>query len=372
MHTDIPSAYRKRIIFLNNLIWKPELPNFSCKYELFSINYEGIMFHFSGGYEIKKAGNFDFMSLPFSNNPLKYFRYLFFCTKHILRNRRVDYIISYDPGIFCLIGLFLKKLCDAKLIAEVNVDHFEGAEFTSSGLKLKVKKVFINLVTRLALKRADAVKFVSKKMHDSYKEKFDFAHAKHFFSYISTHVFKLDRCSDNGYILFVGHPFKLKGVDVLIKAFQRISGEFPELNLKIIGHCDDRTEFEAIAAGNSNIHFQKGTEYDKIIAEFERCKLFVLPSRTEGIPRVLVEAMACGKPVIGSRVGGIPQIISDEKTGLLFESENDEDLANKIHRLLIDTDFAKRLGENAAQRVAQVFSPDHYIKLYHEFLSNIQ
>jgi glycosyltransferase involved in cell wall biosynthesis len=371
MDTDTSPIYRKRIIFLNNLIWKPELPNFSHKYELFSKYYDGIMFHFSEGYQIKKSGNFIFSSLPFSKSPFKYFRYLFFCIKHVRKNRKVDYIISYDPGIFCLIGLLLKKISGAKLVAEVNIDHFEGAALTSSGLKLKIKKTLITLMTRFAIKRADSVKFISNKVYYDYKKKFEFHHATSFFSYISTHVFKLDRCSDKGYILFVGHPYKLKGVDVLIKAFQRISGEYPELILKIIGHCVDRSEFETLAAGNPNIHFQKGTEYDKIIPEFEGCKILVAPSRTEAMSRVLIEAMACGKPVIGSNVGGISEVIIDGKTGLLFESENSIELAAKIKLLLIDICLAKSLAREAQLQVQRNYFPERYVELYHDFLEKI-
>jgi len=70
--------------------------------------------------------------------------------------------------------------------------------------------------------------------------------------------------------------------------------------------------------------------YDDLQKEFLACRCFVLPSREEGMGRVLLEAMASAKPVIGANVGGIPALIEDGKNGYLFESEDVDELAKKL------------------------------------------
>lgn len=75
--------------------------------------------------------------------------------------------------------------------------------------------------------------------------------------------------------------------------------------------------------------------------------LFVLPSRSEGQSNALNEAMACGLPVIASNIGGAPDIIEEDKSGILFESENDHQLAEKLSSLLGDHDRWAELGAHA-------------------------
>jgi glycogen synthase len=72
--------------------------------------------------------------------------------------------------------------------------------------------------------------------------------------------------------------------------------------------------------------------------------IFVLPSQNEGMGRVLVEAMASGKPVVASRVGGIPDLVKDEKTGLLVPPGDEKALANAIMRLANNPTEARRMG----------------------------
>jgi glycosyltransferase involved in cell wall biosynthesis len=192
-----------------------------------------------------------------------------------------------------------------------------------------------------------------------------------FFDYTDTNAFIRSRDNCNGAILCVGHPYNINGVDILIQAFKLIEKDYPDVTLKIIGHCDDRKQYEDLAEGSFRISFHKGMFYNEIVSEFEKCRFFVLPSRTEGLPRVLVEAMACGKAVIASRVGGIPEVVEENRTGLLFESENYNELAVKMRQFLDNPDMMQRMGEAGYQRAKDHFSPERYLDLYHEFLESL-
>ena len=105
--------------------------------------------------------------------------------------------------------------------------------------------------------------------------------------------------------------------------------------MKIVGYCPEGFHYyKSLAKGNENIEFHKPVFYDEVVKLMAACSLFVLPSRTEAMGRVLLEAMACKKPIIASNVGGIPNVIKDGYNGLLFKSEKVDDLADKIRLVL--------------------------------------
>jgi colanic acid/amylovoran biosynthesis glycosyltransferase len=87
----------------------------------------------------------------------------------------------------------------------------------------------------------------------------------------------------------------------------------------------------------------------------------VLPSASEGLPRVAVEAFMRGRAVVGTRAGGIPDIVEDGVNGLLVEPGSAAELAAAIERVLTDHELAVRLGEGAARDAARwASSPEEY------------
>jgi glycosyltransferase involved in cell wall biosynthesis len=83
-----------------------------------------------------------------------------------------------------------------------------------------------------------------------------------------------------------------------------------------------------------------------------------MASRAEGLPNVLLEAMAHGKAVVTTPVGGIPTVVEDGKTGLLVPTDDPVALREALERLLADADLRRRLGEAARQRVIEYCSWD--------------
>lgn len=361
---------KQHILFINYLIWKPEHSNFSYKYEMFSRNFSGIMLHMSYEYTEQRCGDFVFQSCPYlSNLVARQIFYLFFCIRRAMQLKSIDYIIAYDPLITGLIGSICKKLTGAKLIIEVNTNHFHGIAIQKESFKAFFKRIFMNISFRCA----DGIKFNSAAFQQDYERIFRLSSCgipiEHFLSYIPTQVFVKHISDHDNYILLVGSPYAIKGVDILIQAFNKISSKYPDVMLKIIGHCDDRTPYEKLAAGNPRIIMLPGIEFDKIIPEYERCRFFVLASRTEGISRALVEAMSCGKAVIGSDVGGIPEIIEDGVNGLLFPSEDINALAEKMCLLLDHPELAEKMGATGYEMTEERYGVETYMQRYGQFLS---
>ena len=102
-----------------------------------------------------------------------------------------------------------------------------------------------------------------------------------------------------------------------------------------------------------------------------RCAIFVLPSRTEAMGRVLLEAMACAKPRIGSDLEGIPTVIADGVDGLLFRPGDADDLAAKLDRLMGDANLRKQMGVAGHLRAVAEFNADRYFRRLFDFYGRV-
>jgi glycosyltransferase involved in cell wall biosynthesis len=121
--------------------------------------------------------------------------------------------------------------------------------------------------------------------------------------------------------------------------------EHPDSTLVFVGKGDLDVDLRAEALqieANGKVKFLGWR--DDVAEIMQIFDIFVLPSLNEGMGRVLVEAMAAGKPVVASRVGGIPDLVKDEKTGLLVPPGDENALANAIMRLANNRTEARRMG----------------------------
>jgi glycosyltransferase involved in cell wall biosynthesis len=180
---------------------------------------------------------------------------------------------------------------------------------------------------------------------------------------------------DGAYLIaVVGRLSPEKGVDVFIDAFSRAMVINEQIYAVIVGDGQERESLTAQTAnqcctervffvGHSNTPGDYMTQADMI----------VLPSRSEGIPNVALEAMALGKPVIATAVGGTPEVIVDGESGLLVPSEQPEVMAQAILQVVNDSELAKRLSAGARKRVKERFSVESrcnkLIELYRAYLS---
>lgn len=146
-----------------------------------------------------------------------------------------------------------------------------------------------------------------------------------------------------------------KGHEVLFEALPHIQDAVPNARVKLVGYGELHDQFRAQAAQFGDTVEFLGERMD--IPEILRASnLVTLPSWSEALPTVLIEAGAAGIPVVATNVGGTCEIVLDEQTGFVVEPGNSQALAEKIIRLLQDSYRAEEMGRAAKERVTELFS----------------
>jgi glycosyltransferase involved in cell wall biosynthesis len=170
-----------------------------------------------------------------------------------------------------------------------------------------------------------------------------------------------DRDETQPFILLVGAPWYLKGVDLLIRAFRNLSPDFPQVKLKLLGHFPDRAPLDALAGGLPQIEILRAVPNPEALRLINRAAILVLPSRCEGGPRVLIEGMAAGIPLIGSDVGGIPYMVRDGENGFVFPAGDSQALEAKLRQLLADSGLRRRLGDRGYELAHNELNEQTYV-----------
>jgi len=151
--------------------------------------------------------------------------------------------------------------------------------------------------------------------------------------------------------LFVGVLERYKAVDVLAEAWRLAAPRVPEAILHIVGRgALSGVPKRLVAELPKQTRWTEVLPTPDVARALDEATILVLPSRSEGLGRVVIEAFCRGRGVVASRVGGIPDLVMDEETGLLVPPEDASALAAALVRVLGDRPLAERLG--AAARVA--------------------
>jgi len=176
----------------------------------------------------------------------------------------------------------------------------------------------------------------------------------------------------NGTVIgFVGWLLPIKGPAYLLKAMAHIWPEHPAASLVMVGKGELDVDLRAQALrmnANGKVKFLGWREdIHEIMPVFD---LLVLPSLNEGMGRVLVEAMAAGKPVVASEVGGIPDLVKHGETGYLVRPADEKALANGIKKLLNDPERARQMGQRGKEYCRQ-FSLEAMIEKLDDLYSDL-
>ena len=168
----------------------------------------------------------------------------------------------------------------------------------------------------------------------------------------------------------VGTLGRQKNYPNLIRAFKIVQGRMNSVKLLIIGEGKRRNELEFLVKdlGLDGKVLLLGARLD--VPEIMKVlDIYCLPSLFEGLPLSLLEAMSAGLPVVGTDVVGVRNVIMNERTGLLVPSENPEELAKALIKLLMNPDLAKELSKNGHRYVLEEHSMAKWIREYEQLFA---
>jgi glycosyltransferase involved in cell wall biosynthesis len=171
---------------------------------------------------------------------------------------------------------------------------------------------------------------------------------------------------DDNYALYVGRLVPEKGIETLLQAHSRVSDQ---VELRVVGAGPLESEIRARFPAAKFLGFLSGPDLE---AQLRNASVIVVPSIWyENCPMSILEAMAVGKSVIGANIGGIPELISDGVTGFLFEPGNEDDLRNRLMRLMTQPTLRAEFGRAARIRAEKQFSLRSHNEALLQLYSNL-
>lgn len=176
---------------------------------------------------------------------------------------------------------------------------------------------------------------------------------------------------DSVRFILIGRRTPQKGIDIALRAAQTLmnDGVNKKFEIKFYGSDDSEYDFRRMAEELDVTPLVEFLPHQDAIRDIlHHAHSLILPSRGEGMPNVLLEAMSFELPVIASRVSGVVDIIEDDIDGMLIPGEDSQALAVAMKRIILNPELATKLGQQARQKVASNFSlesvADKYSDLY--------
>lgn len=260
---------------------------------------------------------------------------------------------------------------NAAVVADVHGDFRTPTRLYGSRLR-SVLNPLADRVATAALRRADAVRTISDFTTGLVRRE-GVEPTDVFPAYVDLTVFLEDAPAplpDEPRALFVGVLQRYKNIDGLAAAWRRAVELQPDARLLLVGAGRERTLVEQLVAElPRSVTWQERLPQSEIKRALDESTLLVLPSRSEGLPRIVIEAFCRGRPVVGARAGGIPDIVDDDVNGLLVDRGDTEALARAIVRVLSDRALAERLAAGAhASSDLWTMSPEEFARRVRELV----
>lgn len=164
--------------------------------------------------------------------------------------------------------------------------------------------------------------------------------------------------SESFLALYVGDLICEKGIFDLIKAWGEVHRRRPDSLLVFLG----KGPLAAVIRGETRgIHLSGPRPHEEVSLWMQASDVLVLPSYSEGLPTVVVEAMACGLPVVATNVGGTPEAVVHGETGFLVAPKDHRELASRILSVAQNPELRKSMGRAARRRMETIFRWENYV-----------
>ncbi|MAU40362.1 MAG: hypothetical protein CMF31_01955 [Kordiimonas sp.] len=286
-------------------------------------------------------------------------RLYFFCRKH-----RIDYIVTYLHARH-MYFYWLSKFCGLRYICVLHGSEIYYFHDLPSGVQKTLYKLAHGAVALTAVSKGLA------------------HHARTIFQDIPQITtihngvaltppqtrdalpFELPQ----SFIVSIGRLHPVKGFDLAIQAFHNTQYHAPDLHYVIIGEGDERPALAALIDQyklKDRVHLIGQLDSDHIPTVLHAATLCLAPSRSEGLPNVILEAAFMGTPLLATRVGGIPEIIADDHYGTLVPADDIESLTTALGHLIAHPQTRQNKAENLKHFVRKEFSIERMVTSYRD------
>ncbi len=276
---------------------------------------------------------------------------------------------SAFEAVACVLALGATR-SRAKLVVEVHGDWRTSTRLYGSRSRAALGPVADRLAT-WAIRRADAVRAVSE-FTASLVRGVGREPAGVFTAYTDLGAFDgpVEPVPEEPRVLFVGVLERYKNVEGLAAAWREVARRLPEARLHVIG---DGPQAEVAAAlAREGATWDRRVPQAEVARALDEARALVLPSESEGLPRVVVESFLRGRPVVATRAGGTPEIVEHEVNGLLVERGDPVALAAALERVLADRGLAQRLGDAARESAARwLTTPEEFADRFRTLVDGV-
>lgn len=312
---------------------------------------------------------------PRALDGLAFYALLPFRVARELRAFRPDAVLAQgaqEAGL-AVLGRKLARV-PTRVIADIHGDPAAPARLYGSPRR-KALAPLADALARYGLRRSDGVRTISAYTSGLVREAgveptAEFAAFMDLEPFVESEPVSLP---ERPIALFVGVLERYKAVDVLAEAWRLAAPRVSEATLHLVGRGKLSEIPEALVRDvPAQVRWTESLSTPEVARALDEATVLVLPSRSEGLGRVVVEAFCRGRCVIGSRVGGIPDIVGDGMSGLLVPPEDVTALADALVRVLSDRALAERLGAAAHAAVQPwLATPEEYARRIRELVDEV-
>jgi len=281
--------------------------------------------------------------------------------------RKIDLCIFFMAGYGLVLPMIAVRACRKKVILALTGSQVDDAKARNDPLWRELKflvETGYSLSDRIIIYSENVAKELNLK---KYRNKISIAH-EHFLDFDKFQIQKPLSERDN-VIGYIGRLSEEKGTLNLMEAISQVAEKRDEVAFLIGGDGQLRPQVEEYATKlNNKVKFVGWIAHDELPEYLNKLKLLVLPSYTEGLPNIMLEAMACGTPVLATPVGAIPDVIKDGETGFIMENNSPECIAEDIVRAL-DYPTQEQITRNARTLVEKEFTYQAAVAGYRRILN---
>ena len=321
-----------------------------------------------GSYPVHTVGRFRYhwFLIPDRNikGRLAIFRFILRKGRELYREREFQCIVAYSHQTTGLMAALVKMLTGTRLIIEI-VGTPQNSYITDGpkpGLASYAKRLYSDICLHLSVFFADRCHFLFPRQL-SYYPLLHGAKNSVFHEFVPVSI--IERAgipSEELYVIQVGNPWYLKGVDVLLKAFAELAPEFPNARLKLLGFYPGQEALLELTRDAAQVEVLRARPNPETLEIIKHAAIMATPSRTEALPRVIIEAMAAGIPVVASDVGGISTLVHDGENGYLITIGDHRALAARLRQLLSDEPLRRRMGDAGYVRAHNELNEQAYVQ----------